>query len=67
LRELDAGLGEGKGLAGVADEQGLVVERVHVGRAAVHEEEDDASGTGAEPWRSGGEGRAGCGLAGAGR
>ncbi len=44
LGELDAGLVEGEGFAGIADEGGFVVEGVHVGRPAVHEEEDDPFG-----------------------
>ena len=41
LGELDPRLGEGERLAVVALEEGLVVERVHVRRPPLHEEEDD--------------------------
>ena len=40
----DSRLGEGQLLAVVAVEQGLVVEGVHLGWAAVHEEKDDPLG-----------------------
>ena len=42
--KLDARLGEGKRLARVTDQRGLVVEGIHMRRPAVHAEEDDALG-----------------------
>jgi hypothetical protein len=52
----DLGAGEGQGLAVVALEQGLIVEGVDLGRAAVHEQEDDTLGTGGEVGLLDGEG-----------
>jgi hypothetical protein len=54
--ELDAGLFEGEGLAVVASQKRLGIERIDVRGAALHEEEDDATGAGGEVRRFGGEG-----------
>jgi hypothetical protein len=45
-RELDGRLLNGKRLAISALQLWLIVERVHVGRSTVHEEEDDSLGFG---------------------
>ncbi len=50
------------GLAGIALEQGFVVEGVEVGRAALHAQEDHALGAGSEVGRANAEGRGGAGL-----
>ena len=42
--ELDSGFVKGEWFAGVAAQGGLVVKRVHVRRATVHEEENNALG-----------------------